>query len=130
MNRPLFFSFYVIIALFPWPRDVVNALNATTGTSSNATTSSDSSSRQYYYDPTANDELWPGAFPTPVNSTHVITLNIRTDQFPEETVWHWSQRTGPATFQLVESGTPDEGNALFSYEQQVESDTIYHLKVQ
>jgi hypothetical protein len=81
------------------------------------------------FDPSVDDEEWPGAFPTPVGMTNAITINMRTDRFPSELIYTWSQRTGPETFEVLESGSPIDSETLVSYDKFVQSETIYHLNL-
>jgi hypothetical protein len=81
------------------------------------------------FDPSVDDVEWPGVFPKPVGSSNLITINIHTDDFPDETQWGWSRRTGPDTFELIDSGSPLSIDALVSFEKEVRSETIYKLTV-
>jgi hypothetical protein len=81
------------------------------------------------FDPSVDDINWPGAFPKPVGSSNLITINIQTDLFPDQTQWSWSMRTGPGTFEVIHSGIPLPNEGLMSYEEVVKSETIYKLTI-
>lgn len=80
------------------------------------------------WDPSEDPE-WPGAFPTPINSVNVVTINIRTDGFPEETYWEWSLLAGGGAWEILDGEEPSEGDTLFSYEQNVQSNELYGLRI-
>lgn len=81
------------------------------------------------FNPEEEDEQWPGLFPSSNSSTNAITFNIRTDNFPQELAWEWSERTGAESWNPYDSGIPLRHDTLFSYTKQVKSDTIYRMRI-
>ncbi|CAB9508841.1 Leucine Rich Repeat [Seminavis robusta] len=83
------------------------------------------------FDPSVDDPEWPGLYPTPANAVNTVTINVRTDRFPQEMSWEWSKMTAsPDTYAVVDSG----GNLLleetvYSIEQAVDSDSVYRLTI-
>ena len=71
-------------------------------------------------------DAWPGQFP---NSTNVVTFNINTDEYPEETQWEWSVLTKNYSWQVLGSGSPPEQHSVFSYTADVDSEFLYRLKL-
>lgn len=75
------------------------------------------------------DSTWPGVFPTPVNSSNVVTININTDEYPEETSWEWSQQLDSGLWDTLDSESLLGQNSLFSYTREVESNSLYRLRL-
>ena len=94
------------------------------------TDNSGGSSSGSEFNPAESDGEWPGVFPTPINSLNVITINIRTDRFPEETSWQWSRHTGPEFWVPEDSGFFAKTNSLHSYEKDVQSGELYRLSIE
>ena len=82
------------------------------------------------YDPTEESEEWPGAFPSGNADVGTVMLNVRSDEFPDETSWFWEKRTGPQRFETVTSGKPSRGNTLYSTALSLDPETVYRLHLQ
>ena len=65
-----------------------------------------------------------------MNTTNIITINIRTDRFPEETSWSWAMRTGSEICETLDEGNPLQDSTLFSCDKDVEPDSIYRLTLE
>jgi len=78
------------------------------------------------FDPSEDDEEWPGMFPTLNNA---ITINIRTDDYPEETTLEWSLHSGPDYWQLLDTDSPEVANGINSYTKWVDPDALYRLQL-
>lgn len=79
-------------------------------------------------------EEWPGQFPTPPagNGSNAITINIRTDDYPEETSFEWSRRDveEPSLWGIIlESGNLTDSHSLHSYTMEVEPDSLYRFLI-
>lgn len=80
-------------------------------------------------EPSDYDDEWPGLFPGPAGHSHAITLNIHTDQYPEDLTWEWSQELESGSWQALASGTPREVMGLFSKTLSVQSNSLYRLRL-
>ena len=80
-----------------------------------------------------DDFEWPGKFPSA--STNAVTINIKTDQFPQESFWYLSKRQTDAAddeeWTFISGGSfSDSATAkLFSYTRSVQNGYDYRLTV-
>lgn len=72
---------------------------------------------------------WPGIFPSPRNAGNLITINIFTDDYPEDLRWELSLRSGDSLWNTFESNAPLGARSLNSYTRQVESGSFYRLQL-
>lgn len=79
--------------------------------------------------PSRDDSDWHGQFPTPVNSFNVITINIRTDQYPDEVEMKWSHSDDFDGWKLLKSWIPEDAHSIFSETIDIESDGLYKLQI-
>lgn len=73
---------------------------------------------------------WPGQFPSTTNSSKMVTINIHTDEWQSETSWTWSLlEVSSGSWQVLDSVNTPNASSLHSYDKEVESDTIYWLRL-
>lgn len=86
--------------------------------------------RTEYFIPAEDDGEWPGAFPSPPNSSTLLTLNIRTDGWPQETNIEWSKKTALGLWETVHETFLFEWDRdrLKNDTQSLESDTEYRMR--
>lgn len=72
------------------------------------------------------DLEWPGEFPS---TPHAITINIRTDDYPEENSLEWSIQDSSGLWQLLDTHSPPNKNTVHSYLQWVDADALYRLQI-
>ena len=75
------------------------------------------------FNPEVDDPQWPGAFYYSQQGPVGVTLNIRYDSYPEETMWAWKKMNGDdnQTWIKIDS-KPDVGlaNVMMSYDQEID----------
>lgn len=78
-----------------------------------------------------NDAEWPGRFPTPVNNrTNSITINVRTDKYPDETSFTWRVLNDElGSWEVVDIQNATNSSSLHSYTYQLSANSLYHLEV-
>ena len=108
------------------------------------------------FNPETDDPDWPGQLYSAGRGggANGVTINIRYDQYPEETMWAWEKLTTPSDSATIDSGKPialsepqnmttpkrewekldskpDVGRAkeLLSYDEDVEPSTLYRFLV-
>lgn len=81
------------------------------------------------FEPSRDDADWPGAFPTPGNDSNTITINMRADDYPEETTWEWSMEVEHNYWVVLDTGSLSDVSSLHSRSLQVETATLYRLMV-
>ncbi|CAB9524494.1 LRR receptor-like serine threonine-protein kinase [Seminavis robusta] len=72
---------------------------------------------------------WPGQFPSALNSSNVVTINIFTDGWPSETSWTWSLLDQSGEWQTLDSQNPPNASSLHSPTKEVKSDSLYRLRL-
>lgn len=78
---------------------------------------------------TTDDEDWPGAFPTPVNRSNAITINIRTDSYSQDLTIEWSLLSGLGAWKVLDSISPPDERGVFNYTKDVDSNSVYRLRL-
>lgn len=82
------------------------------------------------YVPSRDDGAWPGAFPTPLNRSNAIAINVLTDDFPAEISLEWSQlRESEEWWEVLDTIRPSNISSLHSYTQAVDCDAFYRLQI-
>lgn len=79
--------------------------------------------------PSRDDPLWPGEFPRPVNRSNAVTINVYPDEYPEDLLLEWSVFGGSGEWIFLGSNSPLGAHTLSSYTKDVESNSVYRLKI-
>ena len=77
-----------------------------------------------------NDPDFPGVFPTPVDRTNAITINIHTDDYPEETEVEWSAKDENGFWNVLDSSSLEGFTSLlWSSTHRLEPASEYRLVI-
>lgn len=78
------------------------------------------------FNPSEDDMEWPGAFPKEPNA---ITINVRTDQYPTDTILEWSVEVEPGFWKILNTHHTPNASSINSYTELVYSDSLYKLRL-
>lgn len=78
------------------------------------------------FQPSEDDEDWPGAFPSRPNA---VTINARTDEYPEEITLEWSTLEGTGLWQTLDTHQPANATSIHSYTELVDTDNLYRVQI-
>lgn len=78
------------------------------------------------FNPAEDDEEWPGEYPTAPNA---ITINIHTDEFPEENSFEWSIQEETGIWKVLDEQKTPHRYRVHSYQQWVVPGSLYRLRL-
>lgn len=81
------------------------------------------------FEPSEDDEDCPGEFSASFNNSVAITINIRTDDYPEDTTFQWSIKEESGLREILDDQSPTNASAVNNYTHDIDAESLYRLQL-